>query len=375
MTELDIKLCHSVKSKYAINMQCCNKQKSNESLCGKHLNSKTLILYKNNLDIMINPDMIYKNPDMIHKIPVIYTIDQLFEKILSNAYIDVTSLRKSIKTCSLKFLINTKESKSHIINQLKVLIAKERYYESNETSIILIQSYFRRWLVHRKTKCINDTDILTFTCKYEITDMYFYTFIDKISNKRYGYDIRTLLEILKSEYPSCPYTFRPFTDDERNSIYMYRNKLLNKGINISLNNEPESQTYEEYTDLRIKDVFYQINMLDNYTDHRWFKNLSLTQLVVLYSRAEDIWNYRTAMDIEARQKIVHNGNAFNIPLHLIKAEKSKIRLQNIILDDFYRMTKEGINRDEKKVGAILVLTALVEVSVEAADALPHLVQV
>ena len=39
------------------------------------------------------------------------------------------------------------------------------------------------------------------------------------------------------------------------------------------------------------------------------------------------------------------------------------------------MTKEGINRDEKKVGAILVLTALVEVSVEAADALPHLVQV
>ena len=39
------------------------------------------------------------------------------------------------------------------------------------------------------------------------------------------------------------------------------------------------------------------------------------------------------------------------------------------------MITEGINIEEKKLGAILILTALVEVSHEAAHALPHLMQI
>ena len=39
------------------------------------------------------------------------------------------------------------------------------------------------------------------------------------------------------------------------------------------------------------------------------------------------------------------------------------------------MITEGINIEEKKLGAILILTALVEVSHEAEHALPHLMQI
>ena len=35
----------------------------------------------------------------------------------------------------------------------------------------------------------------------------------------------------------------------------------------------------------------------------------------------------------------------------------------------------GIDINEKKLGAILVLSSIVEISVDAANALPHLVQV
>ena len=38
--------CHSVKSKANLDLQCSNKCKTNEILCGKHLNSKKIILFK-----------------------------------------------------------------------------------------------------------------------------------------------------------------------------------------------------------------------------------------------------------------------------------------------------------------------------------------
>jgi hypothetical protein len=46
-------LCNSVKSKYCITEQCSNKPKNNEKLCGKHLNSKNIIYFKNDLEKQI----------------------------------------------------------------------------------------------------------------------------------------------------------------------------------------------------------------------------------------------------------------------------------------------------------------------------------
>ena len=95
----------------------------------------------------------------------------------------------------------------------------------------------------------------------------------------------------------------------------------------------------------------------------------------VYVRTEDIWNYRSSMDLESKKRIVNHGTVFNIPIPIIKTLKSKIKLQNIILNDYIRLITEGINREEKKLGAILILTGLVEVSIDASDALPHLIQI
>ena len=50
-------------------------------------------------------------------------------------------------------------------------------------------------------------------------------------------------------------------------------------------------------------------------------------------------------------------------------------MQHIILDEFERAITEGVNLEERKLGAILMLTALVDVSPDAGNALPHLVQI
>jgi len=391
--------CHSVKSKNNKNLQCQNKHKPNQIFCGIHLNSTNIILYKveekniidnkkiffeinneieesineieesiNQLEKAININSSIKDDDKI-----VYNKNELFEIISNNSYISVYSIRKSIKNCGLKSMIDTKQSKQILIELLKKLLLKERYYISNIQSIIQIQSLFRKWLVHRKKICCNDTDILTFTCKYEIPEKYFYIFNDNINNKKYAYDIRTLYQIIESEYQSCPYTFRAFTNEEKDTIIEYKNKLSQKGIDIDI--PKVVLTIEEETEMKIKDVFYQINMLDNYTNPSWFKKLELYQLMELYVRTEDIWNYRSSMDIESKKRIVNNGTVFNIPIPIIKTFKSKIKLQNIILNDYIRLITEGINREEKKLGAILILTGLVEVSIDASDALPHLIQI
>ena len=390
---MDNSLCHSVKSKSNLNIQCSNKKKNNENFCGIHLNSKNLILFKppnlfkNNLDILINSENIKMDINSDIKIvdennvvvcneknnKEIYTKSELFEKVLNKENLSVFTLRKSIKHNGLSQFIDTKKSKQELLKLLLTYIEKERYYLSNENSITIVQSIYRMWNIYRRTKCNNDTDILTFTDKYEIESKYFYAFYDTISNKYYAYDIRTLLEIIYSNYPSCPYTFRKFSDSEKDKIISYSKLIQSKGVNLMIEQTPLS--IEEQIDIKIKDVFYKINMLDNYTDPNWFKNLHLVQLIELYIRTEDVWNYRSMMSFESKKKIVENGTVFTIPPHIVKTFKSRLKLQEIILNEYERMITEGINIEEKKLGALLILSALVEVSHEAAHALPHLMQI
>lgn len=373
-------LCNSVKSKYCITEQCNNKPKNNEKLCGKHLNSKNIIYFKNNLEEQIEHIDINglncedeEDDDAINEKKKIYNKKELYDIISNDKYIGIYSIRNSIKNCDLHRLINTKQSKSILISKIKGIINKERYYLTNEYSVILIQSLIRRWFVHRKKICCNDTDILTFSSKYEILNVYFYIFHDSVTHKKYGYDIRTLIQIINSEYPSCPYTFRNFTEHEKMEIIKKQNILINN--HITLNIEKAALSKEEEVNMKMKDVFHQINMLDNYTNYMWFKNLNIKQLIDFYIKMEDVWNYRLGMTNDAKKSIVKNGVLFNIPIHIIQYQKDIIKMQHILLDEFTRMITEGSNREDKKVGALLILTCLVEVSPDCADALPHLVQI
>ena len=395
-TIFNTNLCHSIKGKYNLNTQCSNKPKNGSNLCGKHINCKNIIYFNlnnlNNIELInetflespisspksnenknkdANKDANKEDTDENNK--KIYERLELYERIINNISTNIYSIRKSIKYCKLGEFINTKNSKQVLIADLKKFIAKERYYEANKSKVILVQSIIRKWLIHRRAKCSNDTDILTFICKYEIPSEYFYIFYDEITKKNFAYDIRTLVEIINSEYASCPYTFRKFTDIEKNLIMNYAKQLEEKNIIIKI--EKPELNEKEAIEMRMKDVFHKINMLDNYTDHTWFKNLNLNQLIGLYIIAEDIWNYRSNMTSEAKRRIVKDGIVFNIPIQFIKSQKSVSKMQDILLTDFMRCITEGEDINEKKLGAILILTGLVEVSQSAAIALPHLIQI
>lgn len=378
---MSFKQCKSIKNKNNPDIQCHRKCLENNDFCGLHLKSKILYNLEDHMnklkinddnldnDNLDNNEKIIKNDDKNK----IYELHELFEKISNNESLSVFSLRNSIKNTYLKKIINTKESKKNIIVELKNIIKKERYYLINLQNIILIQSYIRKWSVLKRKKSCNNLDILTFESIYDIPIQYFYLFNDLNTNKKYGFDIRSLLEILKSDNPSCPYTLRPYIQEEIDNINKFKDKLLQNGVDLNI--EKIILTTEEEIDMSIKDLFYQINSLDNYTDHDWFKNLSLYQLKNLYFAMEDIWNYRSMMNLEAKKKILSgNKPIFTVPKEIIKNLKDIQKLRKILIYDFKRLINEGINRDEKKLGSMLLLTGLVEVSVDAANALPHLIQ-
>ncbi len=393
--------CQSIKNKSSPNLKCTNKCKPNEIFCGIHLKSKDTIVFSETVFEVIQENNFVKIPEesmeqtsemniiqnqaetVIVQNPsetvctesdkkIIYTPDELYEIVMNNKTISVYSLRNSIKKSYLDFFIKTKPSKQQILTDLRAFIEKERYWKSNMDSIVKIQKTIRGWSVYRRKQCLNDTDILTFGDKYDIPKIFFSVLVDPETGFRYGYDLRTVLEILKQDVPMCPYTGRKFTDDEQKEMVFKIRKANFMGINLGM----DVIEFDEHQriEMKMKDVFHMFNMLDNYTNYKWFKNLSLGQLCDLYFKSEDIWNYRIHMDNETRQKIII-GPAFRLNRSYIMNIGSKPKLQEIILDEYARFATEGVNREEKKLGVMLMLTGLVEVSGDAADALPHLVQV
>ena len=147
-------LCHSIKSKTNVSIQCHNKCIKDEIFCGVHLKSKNKILFNNHVTdnhVTDNHDTDNQENDQIDN-KIIYSKEELIEKVSKNSTISVYTLRKSIKNCNLVKFIDTKQTKQNLITSLKKIISKERYYISHQSYIILIQSFFRRWFIYSRYK-------------------------------------------------------------------------------------------------------------------------------------------------------------------------------------------------------------------------------
>lgn len=409
--QIHFEYCSSTQSKVKIN-QCTNKRKAGSIYCGVHSNVtkeriyapllqmfETSLSYKKdiNKDKIIDLIMNDKDKNIIktdfefdksnfEEQLIIHNDEELRTMIFENRIygVSVTTLRNYIKTHNiLKNMINHKGSKNNIIFELKAYFESINKYSTPEVgetkNIILIQSIYRRWSILRRTKCVNDSDILTMDSIYEIPIKYFYVFNNKVTKKKYGYDIRIFGNILYDPtnnpkfVAKCPYTLRPFEIAEVIYIEKYIEKLKASGISLEI--EKPKMTKEQEIQHKCVDIFTRIDLLDNYTNYVWFMNLDIKKLLDFYDTAKDIWGYRIQMPLENKKKIVQDGIAFTMPRSYLAKLPTKLALQNIVLREIDRFISEGINHEEKKLGAMLMLTSLVEVSNEAAQALPHLIQV
>lgn len=374
MTTIDQLRCMSLKNKTSV-IQCTNKKQIDSDYCGIHKRSKKIIRFdKQNIDQQNIDNKIVKillKDKIIKSITSpIYTINQILN---CNNISDLNTpiLKQTIKELKITpsdniVRLSKRELYVHLYNYYK----KQVYYKNNISKLVKCQSVIRRYLVYKRSRCINDDDICTTQNKYEIPSIYYFDFVDD-NGFRYCFDIRSFAKLLESAIPTNPYTMEPIS---KHIVEKFK-KRINEN-NVSLDFDKQKITAEQAFSHRMVEIFHKFDMLDNYTDHTWFSDLSLFRLKELYSRAEDIWNYRSQLIDEQKERIVKNGIAFNIPILQIRKINimNKRKLQNILLDEFDRFVMEGEDINERKLGAMLMLTALVEVSQRAANALPHLVQ-
>ena len=412
-------LCMSIKNKNEY-VQCKNRKKNNTDYCGIHIKSKNII----RIDTYLNK-VEEKNDTVEHALNYLSSIDipfdntkyafdfydhkydDAFDKLhqVNNVNIKTIDNAKSVKIYSkndifnesidlkinvlrntakdIKLIIDIRDKKKDIIAKLRTYYISNEKYNENIHCIILIQSYVRKFLVLNRKKCVNSTDFSTLQPLIQIPNKYYINLNDKDGYK-YGFDIRSINQLYNQSNDQLEKNPYNRTDFPVSFIKSFKTKitlLSKKGIDITFDSENSSDASIDENvefELKVLSVFQKFNELDNYTDHKWFLELSYYLLQKLYMGAKDMWEYRCEIPYSDKIKIVGGEVVFSKNLQYIYSIPNNDNglkiLRNIIIDEFDKFVSNGATRDNKKVGAMLMLTSLVEVSEKAANAMPLYVQ-
>lgn len=341
-------------------------------------NSTSMDDYMNHLNNMCEKNVEYSktNKKVVDADIVIPTITT-YNLLLSTAY-NAQQLKGIAKNYKLKISGNKKELITRIFCFLKL-----------SASIIKIQKIFRGKLQRlsnlyrgpafiKREKCTNENDFLSDDKMSELSVSQFFSYQD-VDNFIYGFDIISLYNlILKSgKEVKNPYNRSPIPleviQTMRNLIRI--SKVLKVIINIDIKDDSNELSPEKNVELRILDLFQNIDSLGNYSNPAWFSSLNRTQLIRFLREIIDIWTYRAQLSLETKRQICPpNGDPFRqfSFQHFINDSNENIKKSIIIILE--KLVNSGIDKDSKSLGAYYVLGALTLVNENAATALPWLFQ-
>jgi hypothetical protein len=102
----------------------------------------------------------------------------------------------------------------------------------------------------------------------------------------------------------------------------------------------------------------EIDRLGQYTKSRWLLSLSPLNLINLYTNLEAIWSWRGNLRISLKRRIYPFGDPFiNRTARGNDLEYCTLVMENLVYS--------GIDIEDRKIGALHVISALTSVSIEA----------
>jgi hypothetical protein len=314
----------------------------------------------------------------------------------------------------------SKLRKQNIVDILKV------YYLRNFCALLIngfinkhLFSFFSRKCkalrgncFENKKKCINDTDFYTLEPLGNIPDNQFYCFHDE-KGFYYGFNIFSFKHLLpfKGSRKKClnPYT-RDVVDEsiqhtierlivlttlvEPNIKDMNKEPIdvsLLSSVVVSVRNEEvgshrflgnaiyprgcylnDDQKHvmevliekrKRPTNTRIEDLFYEIDLLGNYTQREWFDELSRHEYLRFFGHLQEFWNRSGNIQSSLKRDIcmLNGGDPFyNIIMnsHLLTTEQ----IREACLLVMENLTFTGKDDESRKMGVIYILINLSYVS-------------
>ena len=249
-------------------------------------------------------------------------------------------------------------------------------------NIIRIQKYSRKKIIKNIVKyrgkgyinlnlCNNTGDFYTLD---QIPNIYFISYQD-INNIIWSFDIRSLnklKEVLSPrQIPNNPFTTQVMTIELFKNLKKINKYLKNKSIEIN-HIEINESTREETVINKMTDLSCDMSSHGYHLDINWFLDLSLSKLKKLYLLLEDIWNWRAELTNQSKRRFCPpNGLIFNIPPRDIELLNTKLELQEILLNDFYKF-KNTPHENEKGLLYMYILLGLSHISKNCYESNPWL---
>lgn len=300
-------------------------------------------------------------------------------------------------------LINVKGDRVFLFNQLADFFQYRWIDTKNMNDETLCKSEIENPLLERlsgpgykdRKLCDNPADFYDLTELENIPDVYFFSFEGE-NDRIYGCDFRSFHQLVETSKQSLnnrdmnvpgknnweilnPYNRQLITDDV---IKTYEEKMwLLKQNHIPVEYPQEEMDEETKLKCQVLETFQVMYTFGYPVDHKWFMDLSSSTLKDLYAKLEDIWNYRLQLTSEQKRKIVPNDDIFTsheknqVGKYGGPHPEDKKKLRKILLNVIRKMVTEGETKADCINGTIYVLTGLVEVSPDAANAMPGVVYI
>lgn len=289
----------------------------------------------------------------------------------------IPQMKEIAKFYKLKLSGNKCEIKSRIYNFLYL-----------SKSAVLVQKLIRGVLIRKYNKlhgpayinrglCTNSYDFLSMDELTDIPKEQFFSFKDD-DGFVYGFDIISLYNLIYKNNGSFknPYTNKPITVETLNDFrtLLRLGNILKINVVTKIEDVTTQLTNEKKTELRVVSLFQKIDALGNYSKVSWFMSLSVRRLNKFIYNLQKIW-HRSNIPKKTKKAICPpNGDPFstlpNVDLLVNNADINYVR--NVILDCLEKMVTNGINNENKSLGALYILSTMTLVKSEVAHALPWL---
>jgi hypothetical protein len=251
----------------------------------------------------------------------------------------------------------------------------------------VIQSAFRGWIVRKSNQlrgpgftnislCNNAEDIYLLENLSEIHPDDLFTMKD-IDGFIYGFHIESIHKYVvesgrAKRQITNPYNKSIISNNTVEDIQKLYRLCRIKGVRNAIENILPKDPKFVFRN-KVITVFQKMDELNNYTDIDWFMNLSNRELLRLIFLIKDLFDYRMELSSIKKNKIIRAGCVFYKDAHYYK-HLSFSYLRNEIIDELNRLVSEGETRDDCYLGSLIILSGLVELDQNCADAYPWLVQ-
>lgn len=290
-----------------------------------------------------------------------------------------------------------KKNKLRVTGNKSILIDRIITKYEVDKAVISIQSIVRRNNAHvyislrgpayKDKKCTNDTDFYTLETFDYIHIKDFFSYKDK-DGFIFGFDFNSIKSLIKrNKNASNPYNRAEIPKDILRNIrrlrimerWYYPKKK--ETVNIAATNA-RSQSLANLEGLRINktfnervsNLFYEIDLVGNYTSPEWMLGLERDNLIIFIRYIYNLWSSQGRILHETKQNICPYFNPFSYR-GVLDDFSNTMRLeviQTAAIAVCENMFHTAINVEYKKLSAMYILMSLTVVSNDARINLPWL---